>query len=80
MENMTLKICAKTADCFAADLVDHDGKTLIDYDGYVPDFMPGQHYGDYIMIDIDMQTGQIINWKTPTAEQIEEFINNDEED
>lgn len=36
--------------------------------------MPGQHYGDYVILDIDLDTGKILNWKPPTAEQIEEWI------
>jgi hypothetical protein len=25
--------------------------------------MPGDHYGDYLMLDIDPYTGKIVNWK-----------------
>lgn len=69
----TLNVCAKVADCFSASLV-IDGKEVKDYDGYVPKLMPEEHYGDYIQIDIDIDTGQILNWKKPTEEQIKEFI------
>ena len=75
VEAKTLKIHLKVSDCFSARLVDKDGEELRDYDGYVPSFMPGQHYGDYVILDIDIDSGQITNWKTPSAEQIEEFIN-----
>ena len=37
-----------------------------DYEGYVPDFMPDQHYGDYVMLDIDIKTGKIVNWNKVT--------------
>jgi len=45
VEAKVLKVCAKVRDCFAATLVDQDGKTLKDYDGYVPGFMPGRPAG-----------------------------------
>jgi hypothetical protein len=44
--------------------------------GYVPDFFPGDHYGDFIIFDIDIDTGQIINWEKPTSEELEKLINN----
>jgi hypothetical protein len=25
--------------------------------------MPGQHFGDYVMLDIDPYTGKILDWK-----------------
>lgn len=70
----TLKIMAKCSDLFAATLHDQDGEILKEYDGYVPTFMPGQHYGDYVILNIDIDTGQILNWKVPTAQSIQEFI------
>ena len=70
----TLKIYCKVRDEFTATLVDQDGETLLDYEGYVPSFMPGQHYGDYLILDIDLDTGQIVNWKKLAAAEIEEFL------
>lgn len=77
MDAKTLKLHCKIRDCFTAGLYSSDGKEIKDYDGYVPDFMPGNHYGDYLILDIDIETGQITNWKQPTAEQLEEWINED---
>ena len=74
----TLRIHMKVRDQFEADLKDADGEVLKEYEGYVPDFMPEQHYGDYLILDIDIDTGQITNWVKPSAEQIEEFINAEE--
>lgn len=70
----TLSINAKCSDLCVAALLDKDGVEIFEHDGYVPDFMPGEHYGDYVMLDIDLETGQIKNWKAPTAEQLEEWI------
>jgi len=36
--------------------------------------MPGEHYGDYLILDIDLDSGKVVNWKPPTAKQIEEWI------
>lgn len=70
----TLKLCLKVRDDFTAGLYDQDDKELKDYSGYVPDFMPGDHHGDYVMLHIDIDSGQITNWVKPTQEQIEDFI------
>lgn len=79
VEAKTLAIYCKVCDNFTAALKDQFGNEIHDQeDGYVPDFMPGQHYGDYLILDIDLDTGQITNWKKPTAEQIEEWISKDD--
>lgn len=70
----TIAVCAKCSDCCSATLKDQDGNTIVDYDGYVPDFFPGEHYGDYIMFNIDIDTGVIANWVVPTKHDIERFI------
>jgi hypothetical protein len=68
---MIIKICGKTSDLFSANLIGNDGLPKGEpYDGYVPEFMPGDHYGDYVMMDIDVATGHILNWKTPTSKQL----------
>lgn len=79
VEAKTLNLYCKIRDCFTATLVDQDGVTLKEYDGYVPNFMPGDHYGDYLILDIDIDTGQITNWKTPSREKIEQFIRGEED-
>lgn len=57
-----LEISAKCSDLWSHTVVNEDGIQST-YDGYVPSFMPGEHYGDYVMLDIDPYTGQILNWK-----------------
>ena len=74
-----LSICAKCSDCCCATLFDDEENEIFEHDGYVPDFMPGDHYGDYIMIDIDLETGQILNWVAPDREDLENFVNGVEE-
>jgi hypothetical protein len=71
----TLKIHMKVCDQFSATLEDQNGEEIKDYEGYVPDFMPGTHYGDYLILEIDIDTGKIMNWRTPSPAQIEAFVN-----
>jgi len=71
MKNKTISISAKCSDMFSASLREN-GKTIGEYDGYVPTFFPGQHYGDYVTLDIDVTTGKILNWKEPTQAQLDE--------
>ena len=70
-----LQICGKTVDLFSAKLI-VDGKEIATHDGYVPDFMPNEHYGDYIELDIDIDSGVITNWKVPTKKELKEQLNN----
>lgn len=79
-----LSLYMKVCDTFSATLKDQDGNELKEYEGYVPNIMPGDadggsHYGDYLILDIDIDTGKITNWRVPTKEQIEDFIKGDEE-
>jgi len=56
-----LRLSAKCSDMCNVELVHEDG-SVTEGDGYVPDFFPGDHYGDYIILDIDPNTGIITNW------------------
>lgn len=60
-----------------ATVTQQKGNRFGDYDGYVPSFFPDKHYGDYLILDIDLETGHILNWNKPTDEEIEELINGD---
>jgi len=70
-----LIISAKCSDLCFAQLQDKEGKVLAESDGYVPDFMPGNHYGDYVELEIDTETGLILNWKKPTTKTMIKDIN-----
>lgn len=69
-----LHLHIKVCDSFVGDLRDAQGETVAGYEGYVPDFFPGDHYGDYLILNIDLETGQIKNWKKPQAADIEKMI------
>lgn len=76
----TVSIHCKVSDRFQYQLKDVEGAVIHDQDdGYVPDFMPGQHYGDYVILDIDVDTGMVTNWRTPTAAQLERAMAKDED-
>jgi len=68
-----ISVVAKCSDLFAATLVGEDGAKIGEYDGYVPDFFPGEHYGDYVELSIELETGRILNWKKPSAKDLEIF-------
>lgn len=70
----TISICGKTSDACNIIYKDADGEYVGSRDGYVPDFMPGEHYGDYIELLIDVETGQILNWKKPTQKVLKESM------
>lgn len=75
-----LRTKMKIRDEFQCDIYDKEGYIIKSYDGYVPDFFPDIHHGDYLYLNIDLETGQILNWKKPTPEQLSKFLNesNDE--
>ncbi len=76
-----LRIHMKVCDQFCGEVVDQNGQTIGGKeDVYVPDFMPEQHFGDYLILNIDLESGRITNWKQPTADQIEAFVSDKEEE
>lgn len=70
----TLRLCGKTSDRCVINYLDENGNSVAEVDGYVPDYFPEEHYGDYIEFDIDVKTGQILNWKAPTQKQLKDAI------
>lgn len=68
---LNLKVC----DEFSFDLLDENGNIVYERgEGYVPDFFPGRHFGDYVYLDIDLETGKILNWKSPSKLDLETLI------
>lgn len=74
VEAKTVEVYAKPSDAGVYRLFSKEGQILHTVDGYVPNWFPGAHFGDYLILDIDIDTGQILNWKPPTAAQLEEWI------
>ena len=77
IEVKTLHMCLKVRDCFSAEFINENGVIVGSYEGYVPDFFPEDHWGDYVDLEIDIETGQIINWNVPTSENISKLLSND---
>lgn len=72
----TITISAKCSDLCWMMAKDAEGKQVGQvHDGYVPDFMPNNHYGDYVMLTIDIKTGKILDWKKPTLVQLKNTFN-----
>ena len=66
----TLRISAKCSDLCWTEYTDKNGNTT-ESDSYVPaNIGIGGDGGDYIDIDIDMKTGQILNWKPVSDAQV----------
>ena len=70
----TVHISAKCSDLCFTQIEDENGNMIAEHDGYVPAFMPDQHYGDYVSLEIDIATGKILNWRTDASAQIKEFV------
>lgn len=71
-----ITISVKCSDTFNASYNDKD------YRGYVPKWLPSpeeKHYGDYVHLDIDIETGKIVNWKQPSQEDLDETFKSEEE-
>lgn len=70
-----LRIYCKVVDDFSASLVDQDGAEICSqHSDYVPSFMPGKHFGDYVILNIDMETGMVTNWKKPDPKEVAEWV------
>ena len=71
-----LHVSGKTSDHCCTELK-IDGKTVKETDGYVPKIMP-ENGGDYITLEIDIDTGQLLNWKKPSEAKLEEYLESEE--
>lgn len=69
----TIQISAKCSDGFGAYVFDEAREIVGDYQGYVPDFLSGDMGEDYIDLEIDLDTGKILNWKRPTKAKLKEL-------
>jgi len=65
----TIRFYGKTSDRFNGSFTDEDGNEK-EFDNYPPKFI-GR---DGVSMEIDLETGQILNWKPPTDEDIEDYL------
>lgn len=66
-----MSISRKVRDECHLELIQEDGY-IDSYRGYVPDFFPSEHWGDYIILQITAE-GKIKGWH-PTDKQIYEAL------
>jgi hypothetical protein len=67
-----LKISAKCSDSCWTEYTDNKGNKT-QSDSYVPSGIgidDADSYGDYVVLAIDMKTGQILNWKPVSDAQV----------
>lgn len=67
----TVRIQAHCRDCFDASLKDENGNTLMEHQGYVAKWFPAGS-GDDVRMEIDNETGRILNWVPIKDEVLEE--------
>lgn len=63
-DGTTADVHFKVCDAGTYELLDFEGETVFELDGYVPKIMcpNGRGYGDYVIMTID-ENGNIENWK-----------------
>lgn len=72
----TVEVHVKVCDSGFYTLKQSDGRQVAQLDGeYVPRFFPGDHHGDYLILDIDLETGRIENWKRPEPIEVARAFN-----
>ncbi len=67
-----LFVTGKTSDLCCTRL-EIDGKDVKETNGYVPEIMP-ENGGDYIELEIDIDTGMLLNWKKPSAKELDAYM------
>ena len=80
VEAKVIEVHVKVCDSGLYTLKSEQGLEIHSRDGYVPEFFPEDHYGDYLDLKIDIETGQILNWKKPTPAQLAAFVGSGEDD
>lgn len=70
----TIFVTAKCSDLCSIRYFDENRNEVGERDGYVPDFFPEEHYGDFIELEIDIATGKILNWKKPTQKELKDSM------
>ena len=64
-----IRFFGKTSDMFGGSFTDENGNEY-DFNDYPPPFIG---FGG-VKLTIDLETGQILNWKPPTNEDVDEYL------
>jgi hypothetical protein len=76
IEAKYVRFHAKMRDEGTYILLDESKNEIKEHEGYVPSFFPygvnneGEHYGDYVDLVIDLETGIVANWKAPEPMEV----------
>ena len=69
-----IQVEAKCADRCSIDVVSEGGGMIHQHVGEVPEFMPGQHHGDNIILSINVGSGLISNWGDEERAKLQELL------
>ena len=69
----TVKISVNTRESFDLEAVNNNDETVVESHGYMPNWVHGYDYGVF-NLEIDNETGRILNWVPLTKEEIEKKI------
>jgi len=67
-------VTAKCSDMCHISFFDEKEQRIGERDDYVPKWMPEEHYGDYVELEIEVATGKILNWKVPTQKELKDSM------
>lgn len=71
----TILITAKCTDACHIVGLDEARKPVGENNGgSVPDWMPGEHFNEYVELRVDVRTGRILNWKPPTQKELKKTL------
>jgi len=71
----TIFVIAKCSDLCSITYYDKKVRLIGERErDYVPKFFP-DNGGDYIELNIDIETGKILNWKKPTQKELMNSMN-----
>ena len=71
IEVNSILVHAKVRDSCSYALLGVEGNEVATIDDeYVPEFFPEEHFGDYLILEIELSTGQILNWKVPEPAEV----------
>ena len=71
------KVNIKSVRVLPKYVIQHTVKTLANE--YVPGFFPTEHFGDYLDLTIDIETGKILNWVKPSIKELVDILSSDTE-
>jgi hypothetical protein len=81
MKVKTITIQVKATDTSFITYHGPNGIVIASEEGNLPNFLPGANYGEYLSLDIDLATGKILNWTSPSQDEISQCLEelNDQE-